>query len=233
MRGTTGRVLTAFGIALVSVALLPAGAAAVVTGKCTATQEGSSSTVDLNKDEVWHLKKADTITGQGASEPELNGVKVSAVNLGVPLPVYTSPDKGHGGSTDRSYHVADYSQFSRIVYVSGTAGDGACTGHIKVVVDDQSAVTNLASLAAIALMVLGLILLLLALLSSSGGFGVRLLGAIGGLLFGLGLAILFEELEILDPAAIAGLAFPILGLILGFLLGGLRLRGRPAAPAAA
>lgn len=211
-----GRIALAGGFLLAALAASVTSAGAVVSDGCSATQQGSSSPVDLNKDEKWHLKKDDNVTGAGATKSELTGVTVSAVNLGIPLPVYSNNDKGSGGSTNQSYHVGDYGRFSRVIYVSGTAGGGACSGHIEIIVDDENPLTTVASLASIVAILLGLLSMLAGL--RAGGVGGGILAALGGILAGLGVGILLEEFELLDPSSLAGLAFPIGGLLIGLLL---------------
>jgi hypothetical protein len=49
----------------------------------------------------------------------------------------------------------------------------------------------------------------------SGGAGARIGGALAGLLAGLGLGLLLQEAEVLDPMGILGAALPLLGIAIG------------------
>jgi hypothetical protein len=215
------------GVAL-GLALLSARPAhALVSGGCTAKATASvSGPIDLTTERVWHLRNEDVVNGEGhpASGTKLKGVTVRVDSFGMSIPIYFNNDEGTGG-TAGPYSVSTYSKLIRILAASGEAGGGACTGSIKIILDDASPVANVSSGLGLLLAVVGLILMLRAVFGR-GGFGSRLGGAFGGLVCGLGAGLLLQQTGTLEPTSLLGLAFPALGLIVGAMVGGAMGRGR-------
>lgn len=220
-------------LALPAVALalfaLASPAQAVISGPCTASGTASSSgNVDFTTQTVWHLKQSDTVSGTGHSEPEQTSVGVSVVNFGVPIPVFSSSGKGHGGDAG-PFTVAAFTPYARVAYAYGASD--SCSGSIEIIVDDVNPVATAAGGGGLALGVLGL-LGMIGSMFGRGGVGNRMGGGLSGLIAGVGFGLYLEQAGVLDPSAIYGLALPLGGLVLGIVLAGAFGRGRRRAPEA-
>jgi len=137
--------------------------------------------------------------------------------FGLPVPVYNSSGRDTHGSAG-PFLVSDYSRFSR-VFAAGGSSD-TCSGTVLIVVDDQSAFTNLIGLAALILAAIGLIGLLLLMFagSGSGGCASTFLGAVAGLLFGLGVGLVAIETGLLDPRSLVGLVIVGAAVVVGLAI---------------
>lgn len=209
-------------------AALPAGA--TVNGGCTAT---ASDGTNLTTASDWTLHLNDEVSGTGSAPSELQGVGVTVIFFGVKLPanIYASDSKGKGGSSP-TYKVADYAKYGRVLVVAGSAGGGAgaggCDGSVLITIVDENAFTNAISLVGLVLGGLG-ILVLLGLAFAAASCFSRVLGFIFGLLAGVGIGLVLMEMGVLDPRALAGLAVPAVGAIVGAVLPGVLHHGPTAA----
>ncbi len=216
----------ALGLALLSAR----PAHALVSGGCTAKATASvSGPIDLTTERVWHLRNDDVVNGEGhpAAGRKLKGVSVRVDSFGLSIPVFGNNDEGSGG-TAGPFSVSTFSKLVRIVGASGEAGGGACTGSIKIVIDDASPVANVVGGGGLVLGILGLLALVRSLFGR-GGLGGRVGGALAGLVSGIGFGLLLQQLGTLEPTNPLALALPALGLILGLALpGALGGKGAPA-----
>src|SRR6266545_3282028 len=133
--------------------------------------------------------------------------------------------KVNGGCTGTStsgaagpYRIADYYPYSRVLAVAGTST--SCDGSVLIIVDDVSPLTTWAGVLGLIAALLGLIGLLATLTQVPTG-NIRIVGMVVGVVAGLGVGLLLQEMAILDPANPLGLLFPGGGAVLGFLVPGL------------
>lgn len=223
MAGLYRNLVRAGCIAALLLILVPLAASASVNGGCTVTGTASiSGATDLTRQDVWHLKTADSVTGV-AKYPSQTYVHIYALIFGLPIPVYSSSGKDTHGSAG-PFLVSDYSRFTR-VFAAGGASD-TCTGAALIIVDDQSPFTNAGGIGGIVLLAIGLlgILALLFMGKGASGCGASFLGALLGLALGVGAALLAAEMGLVDPRNIAGLVVIGICVIAGIAIP--ILRGR-------
>jgi hypothetical protein len=207
--------------------LIPATSWATVSGGCTvsATTDSGTST-DLTTTAVWHLHTNDVVRGT-ATYPTQTYMHAYVVLFGVPVTVYNSSGTSTSGKAG-PFQVSDYSRFARVFAVGGYSD--TCTGAVLIVIDDQNPFLNLAAVVGLVVFGIGLIgLLILFFGGGAGGCGAAFLGAIFGLLFGFGAAMVLAQAGILDPRNVGGIAVIVLGVIIGVGVPMLRMRmGRAA-----
>ena len=221
------RVSCAFVLVLVGLAVVPAAVHANVSGGCTATGTASKSgTVDLTTATAWHVTAADVLTGMATApgSQRTAHLKVDLFGIGLPLLDSTGTSStGHAGP----YRIADYSPYTRVLAVAGTST--SCDGSVLIIVDDVSPLTTWAGVLGLIAALLGLIGMLATLTQVPTG-NTRIVGLVVGLVAGVGLGLLLQEMAILDPANALDLLFPGGGAVLGFLIPGI-LRRQPTAAA--
>ena len=222
--------VTAAAAAFAALLVSPVPAKAFVNGGCTASGTATGSPgADITTVNVWHVHNDDVLSGVGTALTAQKHVKADVVFFGIPTSFKPLIDAngsgdttGHGGN----YKVSDYSRYARVFYIGGNSD--SCDGGILIVVDDVSAYKTVAGDAGLGLTALGLLGLV--------GIGfmhrgrVRyVLGAIVGLLGGVGLGVFLEQTGTIDPSSKRTLAIPIAGLIVGALVAG-ALAGERALP---
>lgn len=161
------RILTAVLLTLVlATALAPSRAPqahAEIVGPCTATVNGQQvGPLDSSDpDQAIKVKKDDTITIVMTSAIGFESHKIDMEFAGLRIPLQDEPDGGDlewSGSAD----VADYSDFGVGLYKvvgEGRQVDGtSCTGSVLIEVEG-SALTSIAGLVALGLLVFGLLVL--------------------------------------------------------------------------
>jgi hypothetical protein len=215
------KVLPRFGSALLlALAFLVAGsdpARAVVTGGCTAQATATKSApIDITTKSEWHVRSDDVVSGSGTATTDQTFTNVFAYAFGVPLPILSATGTGKTGSGG-PYEVSKYSWATRIIPISGNSD--SCSGSLTVYIDDVSPLTTLAGGGGAALGVLALLVAIRGAFSS-GGTGSRIVGAIAGLLAGIGLGLAAMEGGLVDPRDPLGIAMPVAGLVIGTLLAG-------------
>ena len=207
--------------AITALIAFPLAAGAVVNGGCTATGTATGSPgADITTQNVWHVRSDDVISGVGNAPTDQKHVTVDVVMFGLhasfkPLidVTGTGSTSGHGGQ----YKVSDYSKYARVFYIGGSSD--SCDGGILIVIDDVSAYATVAG--GVGLGLTGLAVLALIGLGFIHGGRVRyVLGAVVGLLGGVGLGVFLEQTGTIDPSSRRTLAIPIAGLIAGLLLAG-------------
>jgi hypothetical protein len=223
--GVDMNVLPRFGVVLaLAVALFVASSepvAAGVTGGCTAQATASKSgSIDITTKSEWHVRSDDAVSGSGVAPTNQTFVKVFVYAFGVPLPIISSTGNDKTGSSG-PYDVSSFSWASRIIPVSGSSD--SCSGSLTVYVDD---VSPLATVAGAGGAILGALAALVAIRGafSSGRAGSRIVGAIAGLLAGIGIGLVTMEAGLVDPRDPLGLAMPVAGLVIGALLAGVLRR---------
>ena len=195
-------------------ALGAAPALATVTGGCSAVGTGSKTgSVDLAAESVWHVKRDDSLTGQGAAPNPPVKVQVRVQVYGLGFPIIVSQGTLSSTGTAGPYPVSTLAGLARVVTVSGESD--ACTGTIRIVVDDAN--LPLAELIGAILGILGLLGLLGSALMC-GHMMARILGGTAGLLGGTGVGLVLQQASILDPGDLKDLAIPLAGLIAGTLV---------------
>lgn len=212
------RVSCAFVLVLIGLLILPAGVQAKVNGGCTATGTASrSGTVDLTTATVWHVTAADVLTGVAKAPRTQRTAQLKVVLFGIGLPLLDRTGTSSSG-TAGPYRIADYYPYSRVLAVAGTST--SCDGSVLIIVDDVSPLTTWAGVLGLIAALLGLIGLLATLTQVPTG-NIRIVGMVVGVVAGLGVGLLLQEMAILDPANALGLLFPGGGAVLGFLVPGL------------
>jgi len=214
-------VLPRFGVVLMlALAFLVASsdpAAAVVTGGCTAQATASKSgSIDITTKSEWHVRSDDKVSGSGVAPTNQTFVNVFVYAFGVPIPILSATGNDKTGSSG-PYEVSSYSWATRIVPVSGSSDN--CSGSLTVYIDDVSPLTTVAGAGGAALGVLAALVAIRGAFSS-GRAGSRVVGAVAGLLAGIGIGLVAMEAGVVDPRDPLGLAMPVAGLIIGALLAG-------------
>jgi len=143
-------------------------------------------------------------------------VNVFVYAFGVPIPILSATGNDKTGSSG-PYEVSSYSWATRIVPVSGSSD--SCSGSLTVYIDDVSPLATVAGAGGAALGVLAALVAIRGAFSS-GRAGSRVVGAIAGLLAGIGIGLVAMEAGLIDPRDPLGLAMPVAGLIIGGLLAG-------------
>jgi hypothetical protein len=187
---------------------------ATVNGGCSAVGTGSETgTVDLGAESVWHVKRDDSLTGQGASPNPPTKVQVSVQVFGLGFPLISSQGTLSSTGSAGPYPVSTLAGLARIVTVAGQTD--ACTGTIRIVVDDAN--LPLAELIGAILGILGLLGLLGSALMC-GHMSARILGGASGLLGGTGVGLVLQQAGSLDPGDLKDLLIPLAGLVAGTLV---------------
>jgi hypothetical protein len=214
-------------MALVGILMVPAAARANVNGGCTATATASKSgTVDLSVTTIWHVKDADVLNGQANAPTAQKFAQLKVVMFGIGLPLLDSTGS-HLSGVAGPYRIADYDRYTRVLSVAGTST--SCDGSVLIIVDDVAPLATWAGILGLIAAVLGLIGLIATLFQFPSG-SARVVGMVVGLVAGLGVGLVLQQFAVLDPGNLAGLGFPIGGLLLGIILPGLAYRRRMPAP---
>jgi hypothetical protein len=222
----------ATGLAVVALLFgFPAAAGAAITGGCTGEGHSTSGGSDLTTDTQWHLKSNDVAGGSATSPVPMRAATVSAYGLGIGIPIAggTSEDGETAGSVD-GINVSTYAVLGHRFVVAGSAiGDGACSGQIEIILDDNQPLLTVLGGGGIILALIGVVGML-AQARGTGGLVNRLLSAIFGALAGLGASLALEQFSVLDPTQPFGL-YILIGLaVVGFITAGM-FRSGGAAPA--
>lgn len=192
-------------------------ARADVTGGCTAQATATKSgSIDITTKSEWHVRSDDSASGSGTATTNQTFVRVFVYAFGAPLPILSATGSGKTGSAG-PYAVSSYSWATRIVPVSGSSD--SCSGSLTVYVDDVSPLTTVVGGGGAALGVLGALVAIRGAFGS-GRAGSRIIGAIAGLLAGIGAGLVAMESGLVDPRDPLGIAMPAAGLIIGALLAG-------------
>ena len=215
---------------LVLIGLLAAAvsAQATVHGGCTATATASKSgQIDLVGASTWHVKDADVLNGQATAPTSQKSAQLKVLLFGIGLPLLDNQGNSLSGVAG-PYRIADYDRYTRVLAVAGTSN--TCDGNILIVVDDVAPLSTWAGILGAIATVLGIIGLVATMFQFPSG-SARVVGMIVGLVAGLGIGLLLQQAEILDPGNFLGLLLPGGGAILGLILPGIAYRGRIAPPA--
>ncbi|HEX9270281.1 MAG TPA: hypothetical protein VF998_10585 [Candidatus Limnocylindria bacterium] len=210
---------------------LAAPAAAIIDGGCTATASATKSgSVDLTTASEWHLKTDDVVSGSGTAPSDQTFVQISAYALGVPIPILNGTGKGKSGSAG-PYAVSSYSWMAKTIVVSGASD--SCNGSITIIIDDTTPVATASGGGGAIVALIGLAGMVLSAMGP-GGRGGRVAGGLSGVLTGLGLGLLAQQLGVLDARSLVGLALPAAGAVIGIGAAGALHRGgsRPGPKAA-
>jgi hypothetical protein len=219
------------GVALLVVIILlaaPVSAQATVRGGCTATATASKSgAIDLTVASSWHVKDADVLNGQATAPTPQKFAQLKVLLFGIGLPLLDKQGNSVSGAAG-PYLIADYDRYTRVLAVAGTSN--TCDGNILIIVDDVAALSTWAGVVGLIAAVLGIIGLVATLFQFPSG-SARVVGMIVGLVAGLGIGLVLQQVAILDPANFLGLLLPGGAAILGLILPGIAYRGRIAPPA--
>lgn len=212
-----GAALAALGLFL---ALATPVAVATVTGGCTVTGTSPAGSIDLTIAGEWHLRSTDVVGGSGTAPSPQKAATVFAYSLGLPLPVVSGQSEDDEGDTEGSASgivVSTYAVLGHRFVVAGVSD--SCSGQVIIVLDDVNPLLTILGGGGLALAILGLLVVLWTARRGS-GCGMTLIGGVAGALAGLGLALLLEQLGVIDPTTFIGLALVVLGALLGLFLGG-------------
>jgi hypothetical protein len=212
---------------LVVIGLLaaPVSAQATVNGGCSATATASKSgSIDLATASTWHVMDADVLNGQAKAPARQTSAQLKVLLFGIGLPLLDKTGSSVTGAAG-PYRIADYDHYTRVLAVAGTSN--TCDGNVLIIVDDVAALTTWAGIIGLIAAVLGIIGLV-ATMSQFPSASARIVGMVVGLLAGLGIGLLLQEVAILDPANPFGLLLPGAGAVLGLFVPGVFYRGRVA-----
>lgn len=209
-------------------AALPIQAAAASEGPCTVAyaQSGAGAWAGGR---LWHVARRGTLSLSVVTATSTVRLSIDADFYGIAVPVgtYTGANSGVGISLVPPSRIAPYTRVFDL-----TTSTGSCVATVSVVIDGVGPVGSLGGWVALLATVLGLLGVLLTLIGRR-RIVKRTLGAILGLIAGLGIGLLLQELELTDPANPALLAAPLLTLIVAAALPGVRRRSRGASSVAA
>lgn len=215
-------------LVLIGLLAVPVPAQATVHGACTATATASKSgTIDLAVASTWHVKDADVLSGQAAAPTRQKSAQLKVLLFGIGLPLLDKQGDSVSGAAG-PYRIADYDRYTRVLAVAGTSN--TCDGNILIIVDDVAPLSTWAGILGVIAAVLGIIGLVATMFQLPNG-SARVVGMVVGVVAGLGIGLLLQQVEILDPANFLGLLLPGGGAILGLILPGIAYRGRIAPPA--
>src|SRR2546425_3712532 len=207
--------------------VVPAAVPGKVKGGCPATATASKSgAVNLTTATVWHVTAADAPTGEAKASSPQKGAQLKVVIFGVGLPLLDRTGNSSFG-TAGPYRISDYDRYTRVLAVAGTST--SCDGLVLIIVDDVSPLTNWAGVLGAIAALLGIIGLVAGLTQVPSG-NARVVGIVVGVVGGLGIGLLLQQMAILDPANVLGLLLPGGGAMLGAILPGLLHSRRTASP---
>jgi hypothetical protein len=224
--------LLAVVVAAASLVLAAHPAGAQVSGGCTATIAGKDVKTADDPSRAIEVDAAATVPVAG-TDPQ--GTAASKVDLEFsPLSWNVADKASNPPSTTwaNDVKVSDVAKYGVGLY-KVVARTDHCTGTVWVKVTGKSAFTTIAGIIATVMLALGAVLLVLAFVGGLRSGGGLLAALIGGLLAGLGGAVLVQQLA-LAPLSLVSLIGAVVGaIVIGVLLKvlGSLLHGRSAAPA--
>jgi hypothetical protein len=209
-------------------AALPAQAAAASQGPCTVAY-AQSGVGAWAGGKLWHVDRTGTLGLSVVTATSTVRLSVDADFYGIAVPVgtYTGRNGGAGINLVPPGRIAPYTRVFDL-----TTSTGSCVATVSAVIDGVGPLGSLAGRVGLLASALGLLGVLLTLIGRR-RIGKRTLGAIFGLIAGIGIGLLLQELGLTDPDNPALLAAPILTLIVAAALPGVRRRSRRASPVAA
>ena len=213
-------------LAVIALLVLPAAAQAAMSGGCKATATASKAgSIDLATASTWHVRDADVLNGQASAPTAQTSAQLKVLLFGIGLPLLDNQGHGVTGSVG-PYRIADYDRYTRVLSVAGTSS--TCDGSVLIIVDDVAPLSTWAGILGLIAAVLGIVGLLALMVQFPSGSS-RIVGMVVGLLAGLGVGLLLQQLAILDPGNFLGLLLPFGGAVLGLILPGVAYRGRAEA----
>jgi hypothetical protein len=228
--GLTVRARVIVGVLMALAATVVASAGVGAAGEpatCTIQTLGTvSGPVNLSAARELHLRQGEAVTIRLlASSPQSHAQPgVTLFGFGLPLPAEAVK---YAYFVEGPHPVADPSHIARALAFSFRTE--SCSTSLLAVVDDQNPLFTLVGGGGAALAVLATMGLLV-LRDEPARFSRRMLGALLGLLAGIGLSLLLQQLLWLDPRSYDTLIPPAVGLILGAVSPG-ALATRPSTPA--
>jgi len=215
-------------LVLIGLLAAPVSTQATMRGGCSATATASKSgAIDLAVASTWHVKDADVLNGQATAPTPQKSVQLKVLLFGIGLPLLDKQGNSVNGPAG-PYLIADYDRYTRVLAVAGTSN--TCNGNILIIVDDVAPLSTWAGILGVIAAVLGIIGLVATMFQFPNG-SARVVGLVVGVVAGLGIGLLLQQVAILDPANFLGLLLPGGGAILGLILPGIAYRGRIAPPA--
>jgi hypothetical protein len=188
------------------------GSAADVPATCSIHALGTvSGAANLSAAREWHLQRTEAVIVRLLASGQQSRVQpgITLFGLGLALPALSAR---YGYFVEGPDQVGDLSRLTRALAFSFRTD--SCSASLLAVVDDQNplltVVGGIAALLA-GLSVVGLIWLG----RGPGRLGRRIAGAGLGLLAGIGLSLLLQQVVWLDPRSYDTLIPPALGLIVG------------------
>ncbi|HEX2647695.1 MAG TPA: hypothetical protein VHO95_10750, partial [Candidatus Dormibacteraeota bacterium] len=213
-------------LAVIVLVVLSAAAQAAVSGGCTATATASKSgSINLAGASTWHVRDADVINGQASASTVQASAQLKVLLFGIGLPLVDQQGNSVNGSAG-PYRIADYDRYTRVLSISGTSN--TCDGNVLIIVDDVAPLSTWAGIIGLIAAVLGIIGLLATMVQVPNG-SARIVGMVVGVVAGLGVGLLLQQLAILDPGNFLGLLLLFGGAVLGLILPGIGYRGRVTA----
>jgi len=204
-------------------------AGATIDGPCTATIAGQNVAdreTNATSDPITVAEGSNVPISMSAARP-ITHLEVELEFAGIRWTVYDEPTTGRSWS--KVVDVDDYATYGVGLYkvIGSSSGPGlSCSGEALVEVEG-SPLTTVAGLVGLGLAVVGGVAVLLLALRGGGSGGALVLGALFGMLLGLGLGLLLQEFAVLYPTLIVAIVLLLGGAVLGGVLSGLpRMAGR-------
>ncbi|MGI8607750.1 MAG: hypothetical protein ACR2MY_00775 [Candidatus Dormibacteria bacterium] len=211
--------MTLFGAAASPALADISGDGCKASAKDTAGKANPAS-IDIAQISTWHVSKDSKLEGEGSAPSDQTFGKASAAAFGFGV-IQIAGGTGSGKTGTGALDVSQYSQYVRVF--AGVGSSDSCSGSLTVVVDDVSAIDTLVGKIAVGLLIVGFLILIAVVVRSrppgTNVFPASLVGAFGGFLAALGLYEYLVQSGSFDPLSKLGLAFLIVGLIIGLLCG--------------
>jgi len=192
MHARLGRWLVATMLGGSAILMAAAPAAAAVSGPCTVTLVSTSGgPIDAGTTDVWHVKSTDDLSVQATSTATMTAVDGRLSAFGFEIPIGQAAGSGDLQLSADLPPASIASVVGRVFVLSGaSAGAGACTARVEVVLDDVNPLLTVLGGGGLVLGVLGLAGLLRSVLSSRGG---PIGGALALAVFGAGAGLVLQQ----------------------------------------
>jgi hypothetical protein len=222
------RAISRLGAAGIALTFSLATSVQPAVAECQVLMASTSWSGTLPSNGVWHFRQGDSVAIYAVAPKLQTHLDVVGYAFGIGVPVWHSDFATTRTFESGTVMVSDFSAFSRTATVDIDTNN--CHLAATVVVDDVSALLTVAGgagaiVALVALLLLGL------LARRRPSVGGRLLAALLGALFGLGIGVLAQETGIIPAKSLIGIAVPVVAVLLAAAIPGALYRPIPATPA--
>ncbi len=172
------------------------------------------------------MTDADLLNGIAKAPTLQKSASLKVPFFGIGLPLLDNEGNNVSGAAG-PYRIGDYDHYTPVLAVAGTST--SCDGSVLIIVDDVAPITTWAGVIGLIAALLGVIGLVASTFQLPSGSS-RVVGAIVGLLAGLGIGLWPQQAAILDPGNSLGLLLPGGGIVVGLIVTGLFHGRRVAGP---